>query len=71
MSGIKGVSKSKMNKKGAGKRVVKQQLGPIPLPTDALAKIFKWMPRSRRAQMAHMSSQAAEASLDWRPSTGR
>ena len=65
MSGIKGVSKQKVNKKGVGKgkKAAEQQSTPIPLPTAALAEIFKWMPRPQRFQLAQMSSQTAEVIL--------
>lgn len=63
----KGVSKPKVKGAGKGrkgsKRGKQQPQPPIHLPTDALAEVFEFLPRDQRAQLALISSQAAEAIL--------
>lgn len=38
-----------------------QWMGPIPLPTQALAEVFGFMSRAERARLALVSGQAADA----------
>lgn len=60
---LKGVSKAKQVKKAGQRRLIKAQQPIIHLPSDALAEVFKFLPRTARSQLALVSSQAGEAIL--------